>query len=143
MIPRPLKPPHQRTETMSEGDLRHATWLELFYDLVFVVAVTALATRLKNEYSPIGMLQFIGLFLPVWWAWVGHTIYAARFDTDALVHRFGTLAMILAASAILVLYFGMYLPLPLMLLGLTAVFIVLAYGDSRLGPAAGDRNHKE
>ena len=50
---------------MSEGDLRHATWLELFYDLVFVVAVTALAIRLHNDHSPTGMLQFIGLFLPV------------------------------------------------------------------------------
>ncbi|MCA1740434.1 MAG: hypothetical protein LC740_16900, partial [Actinobacteria bacterium] len=46
-------------------------------------------------------------------------------------------------AAILVLYLGTYLPPPLVLLGLTAVFIALAYGDSRLGSGAGDRNHKE
>jgi low temperature requirement protein LtrA len=33
---------------------------------------------------------------------VGHTIYAARFDTDDLIHRLGTAAMMLAAAAMAV-----------------------------------------
>jgi low temperature requirement protein LtrA len=35
----------------------------------------------------------MGLFVPVWWAWMGFTFYANRFDTDDLAYR---LLMLLA-----------------------------------------------
>lgn len=101
MISRLLRPPRLRTAEEG-GELRRATWMELFYDLVFVVAVAALSSRLHDDGSPTGILRFAGLFVPVWWAWVGHTIYAARFDTDDLVHRLATAAMMLAAAAMAV-----------------------------------------
>jgi low temperature requirement protein LtrA len=101
MISRLLRPPRLRTAEEG-GELRHATWIELFYDLVFVVAVAALSGRLHDDDSLAGILLFAGLFVPVWWAWVGHTIYAARFDTDDLVHRLATAAMMLAAAAMAV-----------------------------------------
>ena len=101
MISRLLRPPRLRTAEEG-GELRHTTWMEAFYDLIFVVAVAALGKRLYNDDSPAGILQFAGLFVPVWWAWVGHTIYAARFDTDDLVHRLATAAMMLAAAAMAV-----------------------------------------
>ena len=79
MISRLLRPPRLRTAGDGEaGELRHATWMELFYDLVFVVAVAALSGRLHDDDSPAGILRFAALFVPVWWAWVGDTIYAAR-----------------------------------------------------------------
>jgi low temperature requirement protein LtrA len=31
------------------------------------------------------------VFLPLWWIWAGHTIYANRFDTDNRQHRLSTL----------------------------------------------------
>lgn len=31
------------------------------------------------------------VFLPLWWIWAGHTIYANRFDTDSRQHRLSTL----------------------------------------------------
>ena len=34
-----------------------------------------------------GFLNFAALFAPIWWAWVGFSLYADRFDTDDLVHR--------------------------------------------------------
>ena len=45
---------------------RYATWLELFFDLVFVVAVTELAAVLHHDPSPVGFLAFAALFVPVW-----------------------------------------------------------------------------
>lgn len=47
---------------------RHATWLELFYDLVFVVTISQLAHYLEENLSLYGFLQFVLLFIPVWWA---------------------------------------------------------------------------
>lgn len=52
---------------------RRATWLELFSDLVFVVAVAELAHLLADQVSPGIMLVYTGLFFPVWWAWAGQT----------------------------------------------------------------------
>lgn len=77
---------------------RHATWLELFFDLVFVVAITQLGTRLSAHLDFINTIQFIFLFIPVWWAWVGHTVFATRFDTDDGVHRLVTFIMMYAAA---------------------------------------------
>ena len=38
-----VRPPQLRIYDAEKGEPRHATWLELFYDLVFVVAVSQLA----------------------------------------------------------------------------------------------------
>jgi low temperature requirement protein LtrA len=81
-----LSPPRIRTLEDGEGE-RRATWLELFFDLVFVVAVAQLSNALSNDLTLEGFLIFCGLFVPVWWAWVGYTFYADRFDTDDVVHR--------------------------------------------------------
>ena len=80
-------PPRLRTVEDDDGDERHATWLELFFDLVFVVAIAQLADGLAEDPSVHGFLIFAGLFVAVWWAWVGYTFYADRFDTDDPPHR--------------------------------------------------------
>jgi low temperature requirement protein LtrA len=38
-------------------------------------------------------LHFVLVFLPLWWIWVGQTIYANRLDTDGRQHRLSTLLM--------------------------------------------------
>ena len=81
-----LAPPRIRALEDTD-DSRHATWLELFFDLVFVVAVAQLAFAVSHDLTLHGFLVFCGLFVPVWWAWVGFTFYADRFDTDDVVHR--------------------------------------------------------
>jgi low temperature requirement protein LtrA len=59
---------------------RHASWLELFYDLVFASAVSQLGHSLYvNNNSITAFLGTISLFVPVWWAWIGVTFYATRF----------------------------------------------------------------
>ncbi|WP_247003423.1 low temperature requirement protein A [Halosolutus gelatinilyticus] len=81
-----LRPPQLRTDGTTD-DNRHATWLELFFDLVFVVAIAQLAHRLHDDHTLIGVLGFVALFVPVWWAWIGSTFYATRFDTDDVEYR--------------------------------------------------------
>lgn len=79
---------------------RHATWLELFYDLIFVAAISQLATLLGADYSPAGIFRFALLFVPVWWAWAGHTFYLSRFDTEDLVHRLLTMLQMTAVASL-------------------------------------------
>lgn len=66
---------------------RTASWLELFYDLAYVVAVAVLAERLLGDPSVTGVLSFFAYFALVWWLWVSHTYYADRYDTDDVVYR--------------------------------------------------------
>ncbi|MEV4112266.1 low temperature requirement protein A [Nonomuraea sp. NPDC049695] len=84
------QPPRLR---LFEAAHRRATWLELLYDLVFVVAVAELADVLTGS-----LLTFVGLFVPIWWAWAGYVFYANRFDTDDVSHRLLALPQILAVA---------------------------------------------
>jgi low temperature requirement protein LtrA len=46
------------------------SYAELFFDLVFVFAVTQLSHTLLNHFTPSGAVQVTLLFLAVWWVWV-------------------------------------------------------------------------
>ncbi len=97
-----ISPPTLRTKT-SEGD-RSATWLELFYDLAFVVAVAVLVERLLHDISWPGVGSFLAYFALVWWLWASHTYYADRYDTDDLIYRMlaaGQMVMIVVLASAL------------------------------------------
>ncbi|WP_027576337.1 low temperature requirement protein A [Bradyrhizobium sp. WSM1743] len=46
------------------------TNVELFFDLVFVFAVTQISHTLLHHFTPLGALHVAVLFLAVWWVWV-------------------------------------------------------------------------
>jgi low temperature requirement protein LtrA len=100
-LARLLRPPRLRA-LEEAGRERHATWTELFFDLVFVVAIAELAHLLHGDPSPGGFLRFGALFVPCWWAWVLFTFYSDRFDTDDIVHRLSMLGGMLAVVALAV-----------------------------------------
>jgi len=84
----------------SSGDAnRKVTWLELFFDLIFVAAVAQVAAPLRDAYSLAGLVRFTPLFALIWWAWTGHSVFSTRFDTDDLVQRALTLVQMFAVAA--------------------------------------------
>ena len=95
------KPPRLRIGEGAEGE-RHATWLELFYDLLFAAVVAQLTFELSQDLSGFGVLTFVVLCVPVWWAWAGQSFYATRFDTDDLGHRLFIIAQMFAVAAMAV-----------------------------------------
>jgi len=62
----PIAANPQMSVGTSSGVERHASWLELLFDLVFVVVVAALAGQLHEDHSVFGLAVFAGLFVPVW-----------------------------------------------------------------------------
>lgn len=98
-------PGHLRPVRLRAADEeRHPTWLELFFDLCFVAAVAALASGLHHHPDARGVLTFAGLFIPVWWAWMGFTWHASAFDNDDIVFRISwfvamLLVVVLASQA--------------------------------------------
>lgn len=78
-----LKSPELRISENKEEE-RHATWLELFFDLFFVVAISELAHNLNRDVSLSGFLGFLLLFVPIWWSWIGATFYANLLDLSLI-----------------------------------------------------------
>jgi low temperature requirement protein LtrA len=93
-----LLPP--RLRTLEEGDGRRASYLELFFDLVFVVAIAQLAHELDLDHSLRGFGIFAALYLPVFLAWQGFSFYADRFDTDDVIFRLVMFTAMLAIAAL-------------------------------------------
>jgi low temperature requirement protein LtrA len=75
---------------------RKVSWTELFFDLVFVAAVSQVGAPLATDYSFAESGRYALLLLIVWWAWHGYALYATRFDTDDWVERAATLLQMIA-----------------------------------------------
>jgi low temperature requirement protein LtrA len=72
----------------TEGDReRRVSWLELFFDLIFVVVIAELSHYLSAHVSIAGVLGYALLFVAAWWAWIGGTFYNARFETGDVSYR--------------------------------------------------------
>lgn len=81
-------PDIQRSTAFAE---KKVTWLELFYDLLFVAAVSkASHVLLHVEHGTISLeylTKFVLIFVPIWWAWVGQSVFVNRFGQDTVSHR--------------------------------------------------------
>ncbi len=77
------------------------TNLELFFDLVFVFAITQLSHYLIAELTPLGALRTAVLFGAVWWAWMWTTWATNWIDPDKVEVRLllGVLMLLSLAMA--------------------------------------------
>ena len=65
------------------------SWAELFFDLVFVFAVTEVSTLLEADHSWAGALRALVVFVPIYWAWVGVAIQTNVRDMSTPALRIG------------------------------------------------------
>src|SRR5687768_597690 len=74
--------------------------MELFFDLVFVFAITQLSHYLLAHHTIAGALQTLAMFLAVWWAWI-YTAWATNWlDPDLPPVRL-KLAIVMLLSLVL------------------------------------------
>jgi low temperature requirement protein LtrA len=72
------------------------TFVELFFDLVFVFAVTQLSHALLHHLTLLGLLQVTMLFMAVWWVWM-YTSWATNWlDPERAPVRLMLFALMLA-----------------------------------------------
>ncbi|MFI6762654.1 low temperature requirement protein A [Micromonospora sp. NPDC050417] len=93
----------RESELPVDQDERHATWLELFFDLVFALALATVQNRLDTPTPHFGdLVATFGLYAVVWLAWVGQAFYDTRFDPDDVYHRLAVLVTMVGAGAMAV-----------------------------------------
>jgi len=81
---------------------RRVTFLELFFDLVFVVVISQLARRLAAHPSWSGIGWFVFLFYAVWSSWLNGTLYHDLHTTNDVSVRIFTFGQMLAVAVMAV-----------------------------------------
>src|SRR4051812_44982965 len=81
---------------------RPVGWLELFFDLVFVVVFSRLAHHLAGHVDAGGVATFAVQFLAVFWVWNAFTYYTERFESDGLENRLLTFLAIVPVAGLAV-----------------------------------------
>ncbi|MFI7452872.1 low temperature requirement protein A [Nonomuraea sp. NPDC049714] len=99
LIPMAARDPHEPG--------RSASVLELFFDLVFVVAVSIASVQLHHALTEghvlDGLVTYGLVFFGIWWAWMNFTWFATSFDTDDWLYRVLTIVQM---AGVLVLATG-------------------------------------
>ena len=81
----------------ADGESQHATTLELFYDLVFVFAITQVSHLLLEHLTWEGVGQALLVLLVVWWSWNYTTWVTNELDTGSVPVRLLLIALMLAS----------------------------------------------
>jgi low temperature requirement protein LtrA len=122
------------------GESPRVSHVELFFDLVYVFAVTQLSQSLHEHLTARGALETLVLFLAVWWAW-NYTAWATNWiDPDHAAVRLLLVALMLISlvmsAAIPEAFDGRGLVFALAYVGLQLVrsaFMVAAFRGQRMG----------
>lgn len=86
---------------------RKVTWLELFFDLIFVVGVSSanhhvLQIGQEPEKTWFYLLEYLLMITPMWWAWVGQTMFFNRYGEDLLqpqIYMMAQMALLILMTA--------------------------------------------
>jgi low temperature requirement protein LtrA len=108
-----------------DGGEQRVTPLELFFDLVYVFAVTQLSHLLLDHTTVRGALETLFLLLVVWWAWQYTTWFTNWFDPDVLPVRLTLVAVMLASLVMSVAIPGAF--------GESGLMFALAYVAIQVG----------
>jgi low temperature requirement protein LtrA len=81
---------------------RRITFLELFYDLVYVVIIAELSHTLAGNISLAGIGSFVFLFTIIWWAWLNGAMYHDMHGNNDIRSRVFTFLQMLTVAAMAV-----------------------------------------
>ncbi len=118
-------PPIRRHQPTLRGEGAKVTPLELFFDLIFVLALTQCTALMAEDLSWLGITRGLLILAMLWWAWVGYSWLTSVVDPEegeVRIAIFAAMAAMLVASLCVPEAFGE--------LGL---LFALSYGAVRIG----------
>src|SRR5881394_290539 len=81
---------------------RRISWLELFYDLVYVIAISRITHHLTLHMSWPGFIEYGCLFALIFWGWLNGSLYHDIHGNEGLRTRLMTLWQVLIIAALAV-----------------------------------------
>lgn len=97
--------PVLRTDEEEERE-RSVTWLELFFDLVFVVVFERISHGFDSHFDTSGLAPFLLMFFAVFWVWNAAVYYVERFESEGVEIRLFTFLSMLSVTALAVFSHG-------------------------------------
>jgi low temperature requirement protein LtrA len=84
---------------------KRVSWVELYFDLIFVFAVSQIAHAIAEDPRWRGVFAALGVFITLWWTWIGFVVLYNRQGDDRLIsHRvvvlLGTIPCAVAATQV-------------------------------------------
>jgi low temperature requirement protein LtrA len=107
------------------GDVERVTPLELFFDLVFVLAITQCSALMVHEPTWAGLAKGLLALGMLWWSWVGYAWLTSVVDPEE-----GTVRLALFAAMAAMLVVSLSVP---QAFGDDALLFAGAYGVFRYG----------
>ena len=95
--------PSPRLAAVLRGDDERVTPLELFFDLIFVLALTQCTALMAHDTTWAGLAKGMLVLGVLWWAWVGYAWLTSVVDPEEGVVR---LVVFVAMAALLVCRVG-------------------------------------
>lgn len=89
-------PPKKFSPKVAE---RKISWLELFYDLVYVIVISKITHYLAEHHNFSGLLDYMFLFAMTFWGWYNGSQYHDLHGTPGIRTRFMTLWQMMAVGA--------------------------------------------
>jgi low temperature requirement protein LtrA len=114
--------PSRLSATLREGE--RVTPLELFFDLVFVLALTQCTALMSNDPTWEGLAQGLLVLGMLWWAWVGYSWLTSVLDPEE-----GAVRLVMFAAIAALLIVSLCVPEAF---GDLALVFALAYGAVRV-----------
>jgi low temperature requirement protein LtrA len=75
-----------------ESGGKRVSWVELYFDLIFVFAVGETTHVMVTDPNWGGFGRALALFVPLWWTWIGFVVLCNRNDEDRIPLRLFVLA---------------------------------------------------
>ena len=96
-------PPKKFSSLITE---RKISWLELFYDLVYVIAISRVTHHLAGHPDLNGLLDYGYLFSMIFWGWFNGSIYHDLHGSPGIRTRLMTLWQMMALAALIICLSG-------------------------------------
>jgi low temperature requirement protein LtrA len=120
-------------------NVKRAAPLELFFDLVFVFAITQIVSLVVNDLTWTGMFHGSLVLALLWWAWSRYTWTANSIDLESRFVRIAFLAAMVVifvmAQAVPLAFEGQGHWLAFGYVIIRAIAFVISFRATAIGPA--------
>ena len=81
---------------------RKVSWLELFYDLVYVIAIAKITSHFSAHVDIPGFIDYIFFFSIIFWGWLNGSLYHDLHESEGLRTKLMTLWQMLIVAALVI-----------------------------------------